>query len=164
MVQRRGVLLQVVAVAAGVVGLGGPVWAADGVEVTWQVPAARLSQAVETSGFPRDRIEADATSVDDTKGLPLLYLLVGVMALPALAQGLVSVYKDFAYGATIVDASGNTLQITHDPKGSADVLIVRHRDGKTTVHDGRRAIEGAQWQKILTDAAAEVAGAGGNKK
>lgn len=164
MVQRRGVLLQVAAVAAGVAGLGDGAWAASGVEVTWQVPAARLSQAVETSGFPLDRVEADAASVEDTKGLPLLYLLVGVMALPALAQGLVSVYKDFAYGMTVVDASGKTVQITHDPKGSADVLIVRHRDGKVTTHEGRRAIDAVQWQKILTDAAAEVAGAGGDKK
>ena len=164
MVQRRRVLLQVAAVVAGVAGLGDLARAAEGVEVTWQVPAARLSQAVETSGFPLDRVEADAASMEDTKGLPLLYLLVGVMALPALAQGLVSVYKDFAYGMTIVDASGKTVQITHDPKGSADVLIVRHRDGKVTTHEGRRAIDAVQWQKILTDAAAEVAGAGGDKK
>lgn len=162
MVQRRGVLVRVAAVAAGVAGLGGPVWAADEVEVTWQVPAPRLTPAIEASGFPRDRVEADETSVDDTKGLPLLYLLVGMMALPALVQGLVSVYKDYAYGMTVVDASGKTLKITHDPKGSADVLIVRHRDGKVTTHDGRRAIDGVQWQKILTDAAAEVAS--GDKK
>ncbi|WP_338416144.1 hypothetical protein [uncultured Sphaerotilus sp.] len=115
MVQRRGVLLQVV-VAAGVAGLGGPVCAADGLDVTWQVPAPRLSQAVKTTGFLRDRVEADAASVDDTKGLPLLYIVAGVLAFPALAQGLVSVYKDYAYGAKILAGASSETAASGDKK------------------------------------------------
>lgn len=164
MVQRRGVLLQVVAVAAGVAGLIGSARAADEVEVTWRVPAPRLQEAMAAVGVPPERVKPDAATVEDTRGLPLLYIVAGAFALPVLAQGLVSVYKDFAYGMTVVDASGKAVQITHDPKGSADVLIVRHRDGQVTTHEGRRAIDAVQWQKILTGAAAEVAGAGGDKK
>lgn len=164
MVQRRGVLLQVVAVAAGVAGLIGSARAADEVEVTWRVPAPRLQEAMAAVGVPPERVKPDAATVEDTRGLPLLYIVAGAFALPVLAQGLVSVYKDLTRsGATVIDVSGAKVDITHDLKSPADVVIVKDRDGKVTVIPGRPALDAARWLEILASAV-RGGGAGGAGK
>jgi hypothetical protein len=134
--------------------------------VVWQVPGDKLEQAVEATGFPLDKVIGDESLGADTKGLPLVYVIAGLLSLPTLAQGLVNVYKDFVYGSTIVDASGKELKISHDPKGSADVVILKGKDGKVTMHEGRRAYDASKWLALLggTPGSAEKPTAMENKK
>lgn len=141
-------------------GGGAPARAADAagpVNVKWSIPEPRLAAAREATHVADEHISADESSVEPDKGLPLLYIAAAVLGLPVLAQGLVSVYKDWAYGSTVIDASGKTITITHDPKGSADVLVVKDKDGKVTVQEGRKSFDATKWLEILSHAVAGAA-------
>jgi hypothetical protein len=122
------------------------------VRIEWEVPAERLLSAQTAVGFASAQIHADEKSAKSTKGLPLLYILSGVVLLPELAKGLVDVYKEWAFGSTIVDATDENLIITHDPKGSSDVVIVKGSDGQTTVYDNRKTFDATKWAGLISTA------------
>ena len=121
-------------------------------KLTWTVPSNRVAIARASVNFKADQVRGDPASETDSKGLPLLYILIGVALLPEIAKGLVTVYKDWENGATIVDATGDRLTITHDPQGSSDVTVVKTDGGKVAVYDNRKSFDAAKWVEILTSA------------
>lgn len=124
----------------------------ESVSIEWEVPAERLRTAQSAVGFSSAQIRADEKSDKSTKGLPLLYILSGVVLLPELIKGLVEVYKDWAYGSTIVDATQGKLSISHDPKGSADVVIVKGNDGQISVYNNRKSFDASKWSELIASA------------
>lgn len=144
-----------------------PLWAADtgpAVEFEWSVPAARLERARGDLGFRDDRIRAEVSTVGSDRGLPLIYILVGAASLSELSRALYDIYRDLEAqdeGASIIDATGKKLIITHDLKGPAGKILVRQPGGKVEVLDGRKGYDSAKWLELLE---AVVKGAGGVAK
>ena len=144
-----------------------PLWAAEtgqAVELEWSVPATRLERARGELGFHDDQVRADASTLGGDRGLPLIYILVGAASLIELSRALYDVYRDIKTqdeGATIIDASGKKLVITHDLKGPAGKILVRQPGGKVEVLDGRKGYDSAKWLELL---GAVVKGAGGAAK
>lgn len=146
-ITRRSLLALLIASAA--------VHAEDSVSVVWRVPGDRVGLARDAVHFSDGQISADESSIADSKGLPLLYVLAGVVLLPELAKGLVSVYKEWTSLTTVVDSSGGKLVITHDPRGSADVTIVKGANGQVTIYDNRKSFSSEKWLQILVAAVAK---------
>ncbi|HMW23509.1 MAG TPA: hypothetical protein PKC59_08745 [Burkholderiaceae bacterium] len=142
-------------------------WAADTgptVEFEWSVPAARLERARGDLGFRDDQIRADASTVGSDRGLPLIYILIGAASLIELSRALYDIYRDLKAqdeGATIIDATGKKLVISHDLKGPPGKILVRQPGGKVEVLDGRKGYDSAKWLELL---GAVVKGAGGAGK
>lgn len=159
--------LWTVALLFGVAAGPLPLWAADTgqvVELEWSVPAARLERARDDLRFRDDQVKPDSRAADDTRGLPLIYILVGAVSLIELSRALYDVYRDIKAqdeGATIIDATGRKLVITHDLKGPAGKILVRQPGGKVEVLDARKGYDSAKWLELLQ---AVAKGAGGPAK
>lgn len=159
--------LWVVSLLFGVAAGPLPLWAADTgqvVELEWSVPEARVDRARDDLRFREDQVKRGNRTVDETRGMPLIYILVGAASLIELSRALYDVYSDIKAqdeGATIIDATGKKLVITHDLKGPAGKILVRQPGGKVEVHDGRKGYDSAKWLELL---GAVVKGAGGAAK
>jgi len=66
------------------------------VKINWSVPTEQLSTVREDLSF-NGQVIADKTSMQDDRGLPLVYILIGAVTLGQLAQTLLEVYKDSRY-------------------------------------------------------------------
>lgn len=141
-------------------------WAAEAatVDLEWRVPAARLERARDDLGFRDEQVRPDASTVGSDRGLPLIYILVGAASLIELSRALYDIYRDLKAqdeGATVIDATGKKLVISHDLKGPAGKILVRQPGGKVEVLDGRKGYDSAKWLELLGTV---VKGAGGAAK
>lgn len=144
--------------AANTDSMAGPV------EVQLAVPAAKLEDARGTLGFRDDQVKPDLRSVNDKRGPALIYILVGAASLIEISRALVEIYRDLKSqdeGATVIDATGKKLLITHDLKGPPGKILVRQPGGKVEVIDGRKGYDSGKWLDLLQVA---VKGAGGAAK
>lgn len=155
-ISRRRWCLQFASAAALVSGWSSSLCAQETpVEFRWIVPREKLDEARAILGDAVQKVEGDPSTAPDTRGLPVLYVLFGLMILPEFAKGMVAVYKDWKFGATVVDASNGALSVTHDPKGNADVVIIKSTANSIVeVIDGRSRFDSAKWLEVLTRAQA----------
>ena len=93
------------------------------VSIRWSVHRDRL-EPVKKGLRWEGKIEPDLTSRRDTRGLPILYILVGALGLSQLAKSLIGVAKDYRHGGLMVDARGEDLVIKDLPTLDRGTILV----------------------------------------
>ncbi len=100
---------------------------ADSVDIQWRVPREQVSTVKEELNFDGE-ISGDESTIEDTKGLPLIYIFVGVVAIAQLARTLLEVYRDVRYGGIVVHNENGQVLIDNDPRFSSGTIIVIQED------------------------------------
>lgn len=71
------------------------------VNIQWRVPAEQVNTVREELNF-EGQVIPDKSTITDDRGLPLIYILIGAVALGQIATTLLEIYKDTKYGGVIV--------------------------------------------------------------
>ncbi len=71
------------------------------VKIKWRVPREQVRMVREDLNF-QGQITPDRSTIDDDRGVPLIYILIGLVSLEPLAKTLLNFYKDARYGGIIV--------------------------------------------------------------
>ena len=124
------------------------------VAIEWKVPERQVDDARQHLRLTPNQVSEDKASVSEAKiGLPALYILAGIVALPDLAEELVRVYKKVVYGTTIVTCSADgKCAIDHDPKGNDDTIVVKSGARVNVEIHNRKSLDSTQWMKLILDA------------
>jgi hypothetical protein len=125
------------------------------VRIDWVVPQSRLTAAKTPLQSANVKTRADTRSGDNpTKGLPLLYVIAGLVLLPDLAKGLIAEYKDWKYGTTIIRCTGAaSCRIDHDPQGKPDTVVIKDDSNiDVSVYQDRSSFDSAKWIDVLVKA------------
>jgi hypothetical protein len=94
--------------------------------------------------------KADPTSGSDTKGLPLLYILVVTIALPYLAEALVTVYQRARSSGLVISEGSTGLVIRSDDAIPPDLLIIKDKNG-IKLHEIRKPSDPSVLLPILSN-------------
>ncbi|WP_287129859.1 hypothetical protein [Candidatus Cyanaurora vandensis] len=102
--------------------------------IEWRLQREQVKKVRESLSF-KGTIQGDPKTVEGSKGLPLVYILVGAVALAELAKTLLDLYRDVQYGAFIIykDKKTGKLKIENDSKLPGGTIVVSQNDGKIQV-------------------------------
>ncbi len=95
--------------------------------IEWRIPREQVKTVTEQLTFTGE-ITGDPATVEDTKGLPLVYILVGAVALAELAKILLEVYRDIKYGGIVIRSENGKIQIENKPEISSGTIIIQEKD------------------------------------
>jgi len=96
------------------------------ISINWSIPSVEVESLKERMNFS-GKITPDKTTAEDGRGLPLVYVFIGIVSLPYLADGLISAVRKATCGGVIVDNTQPTLTITCNKKLNG--MILRQKDG-----------------------------------
>jgi len=102
------------------------------VEIQWRMPRQQVKTVREQFSTEPD-IKGDPKTVEGTKGLPVVYILVGAVALVELARALLAVYKDAQYGGVIIRSQKGKLYVENNPKLPGGSIIIQQPNGNVDV-------------------------------
>jgi hypothetical protein len=97
------------------------------VGIKWMLSGDDLDALGDKLKF-EGQITPDASRGADSRGLPLLYILVGTIVLPHLAEVLLTLYQRLGDGI-VVQNSDSGLVISRDPAVPSDMMILKGKDG-----------------------------------
>ncbi len=106
----------------------------DLVDIQWRVPREQVGTIKEELNF-NGEISGDESTIEDTKGLPLIYIFAGVVAVAQLARTLLEVYRDVRYGGIVVHQENGKVVINNDPRFSSGTIIVIQEDEVKVIQD-----------------------------
>lgn len=112
----------------------------DQVQIRWRVPREEVEDLRERLAFEGETIP-DETTIDGTRGLPAIYILVGAVALALLSSSLVDGYRDVKYGGIIIDARGEELLIKSEVSFPSDKIVIVAPDGELQVHQADDSVD-----------------------
>lgn len=94
----------------------------------WWVPAAEV-------GIVRNnlRYEGKEARQTDSRGVPVLVIFVGLTLLPYLANAVLALQRQIAYGGVVVDTRSEPVKITHDKALDAGVILIIGKAGTKIV-------------------------------
>ena len=95
----------------------------DSVDIQWRVPREQVRTVEEELDFDGE-ITGDKSTIEDSKGLPLIYIFAGVVAVGQLARTLLEVYRDVRYGGLVVHSKDGEVIIDNDPRFSSGTMII----------------------------------------
>ncbi len=104
------------------------------VKIQWSVPREKVSEVKEQLDF-NGEIIGDESTVEDSKGLPLIYIFVGVVSLGYLSEILLKVYRDVRYGGIIIYSEDNKLIIDNDFRLPSGTIIITQGDNIKVFQD-----------------------------
>jgi hypothetical protein len=117
-------------------------------QVDWQVPEGDIGKAISASRF-RGKVQPASANAKSRSPVALV-VIVGVLVIPYLADALVQVYKNARYGGALVDATGPTITIRHDPGLRGGVIVVKTKTAGTKIVDtGKVEAPAALIQSLL---------------
>ena len=99
----------------------------DSVNIQWRVPREQVRTVEEELNFD-GAITGDESTIEDSKGLPLIYIFVGVVTVGQLAKTLLEVYRDVRYGGMIAYCQNGKIVIENDPRLSSGTIIITCHD------------------------------------
>ena len=99
----------------------------DSVDIKWRVPREQVRTVKEELNFDGE-ITGDKSTIEDTKGLPLIYIFAGIVAVGQLARTLLQVYRDVKYGGLVVHSKDDEVFIDNDPRFSSGTMIIIQDD------------------------------------
>lgn len=99
----------------------------ESANIEWRVPREQVREVREQLNF-NGKITGDPATIEDSKGLPLIYIFVGAAALAQLAKTLLDVYRDARYGGIVVRSENGKVRIENDPRLSSGTIIVQQKD------------------------------------
>lgn len=119
-------------------------------EIKWTTPSEQLNTVRSALNNDQLKVKADPSSIDETKGLPLLYVISGVILIPQFAKAVIDVYKDFKYGQVIItqDSSG-IVSILHDPKSSNHTVIFIDSKNNISFHENITTLDPNRLLELL---------------
>lgn len=97
------------------------------VHIEWRIPRENLVEAKEQLNF-NGAVYPDLSTVTDGRGLPLIYILLGIVASKSLAEAIIEIRRSLKYGGTVVDVRKDRVRIEHDPALDPKVLVVVTND------------------------------------
>ena len=99
------------------------------ISIEWRIPREQVPVVRKELESFNLEIEGDASTVDDTKGLPIIYIIIGIVTVGELAETLLKIYRDVRYGGLIVslDEDGE-VKIENDLRLPNETLIVTSKD------------------------------------
>ena len=106
----------------------------DSVDIQWRVPREQVRTVEEELNFEGE-ITGDKSTVEDSKGLPLIYIFAGVVAVSQLTRTLLEVYRDLRYGGIVVHSKDGKVLIDNDPRFSSGTLIIIQEDEVKVIQD-----------------------------
>lgn len=72
-----------------------------------------------------------ARRVPPERALPILFIIVGAIALTELLQMIKELLREVYYGGVVIDMRSQPPSVTSDPKIPANMIFVIDTDGKT---------------------------------
>lgn len=109
----------------------------DSVDIQWRVPREQVRTIEDELNFDGE-ITGDKSTIEDSKGLPLIYILAGVVAVSQLARTLLEVYRDLRYGGLIVHSKDGKVLIDNDPRFSSGTLIIIQGEEVKVIQDNNK--------------------------
>ena len=93
-------------------------------EFRWRVPKVH-SETVSNEL----RFEGEVLTEKDAKGVPLVFIYVGVVLIPYLAKAVLALRREIVYGGVIIDTRGKKIDIDTDKSLAGGVIIIVTSDG-----------------------------------
>jgi hypothetical protein len=125
------------------------------VEYEWEMPRRYGASAAKHLGVGPESIRRSPND-DDSRGGPLLVIIVGVIALVWLAEAILRLRREIRYGGIIVEDRGSRLRIRNDPRLPGRVIIIKDKNGVTV-----KELSGSVTTGELINALPRTAGRGG---
>ena len=98
------------------------------VNISWRVPREQVKTVQEDLNFEGEIIP-DKSTIEDDRGLPLIYILIGAVTLSSLAQTLLDIYKDARYGGLILRRNEKgKLEVENDSAIDSGTIIIDQGD------------------------------------
>lgn len=88
-------------------------------KLRWRVPVAHF-KTVETNL----RFEGTVTSEKNEKGIPLVFIFIGAVILPYLADAVLALRREILYGGVVIDTRGSEIVIENDKRLDAGIIVV----------------------------------------
>jgi hypothetical protein len=98
------------------------------VMVVWSISNAELQLIGDTIKY-KGELQPVASAGADSRGLPLLYLLIGTIVLPHLAETLFVLYQRISGSGIVVQDSDKGLLISRDVLLPSDVMVIKGKNG-----------------------------------
>ena len=88
-------------------------------EFRWRVPKVHFETVKNELHF-----EGKITREKDAKGLPLVFIFVGVVLLPYLAKAVLTLRREIVHGGIVIDTRGEKIDIDTDKSLPGGVIVV----------------------------------------
>lgn len=85
----------------------------------WRVPKAHFETVKNELRF-----DGDVRHETNAKGVPLVFIFVGIVLLPYLANAVLALRREIVYGGIVIDTRGSEIIINNDKRLDAGVLLV----------------------------------------
>jgi hypothetical protein len=90
----------------------------------WRVPVAHVETVKNNLRF-----DGSVTNEKDEKGIPLMFVFLGAVLLPYLADAVLALRRDIVYGGVVIDMRGSEIVIENDKRLDSGVILVITPDG-----------------------------------
>lgn len=98
------------------------------IDISWRVPREQVQTVRDELNF-EGKITPDLTTIEDDRGLPLIYILIGLVTLSSLAKTLLDIYKEVEYGGVLIQRNNKgELEIQNNPALSSGTIIIDQGD------------------------------------
>ena len=105
----------------------------ESVNIQWRVPREQVRTVREQLDFEGE-VTGDPATKENSRGLPLIYIFVGIVAIDKLARTLLDLYRNFSCpGAIIVRSENHKLFIENDPMQNCNLIIIKQEDGNIEI-------------------------------
>lgn len=97
------------------------------INIEWSVSRGQVNIVREGIDFD-GKVIPNVDTVTDTKGLPLIYILVGSASILQMAKTLLDVYRDVRYGGIVISGKDGKINIKNDVRISGGTIVVLNKD------------------------------------
>ena len=98
-------------------------------EIRWRVPVAYVDTVRQNLRF-QGSVEKEANE----KGVGLVFIFVGAVLLPYLADAVLALRRDIVYGGIVIDTRGPEIEIKNDKRLDSGMIVVISPSG-TKLYD-----------------------------
>lgn len=91
----------------------------------WRVPKANFETVKKELKFDGEIKKGQK----DEKGLPLVFIFVGLVLIPYLAKAILALRRDIVYGGVVIDTRHDSIHIDTDKSLSSGVIVVVTPEG-----------------------------------
>lgn len=107
----------------------------ESITIQWRVPREQVPTVRDNLEF-QGEIIPDKSTIEDDRGLPLIYIFVGVVTLDSVAKTVLDIYKDAKYGGVIIrrDEKGELL-IENNPSLDKGTIVIDQGDDVKVVFE-----------------------------
>jgi hypothetical protein len=134
----------------GILGFGRTVLAAEqdqSVQFSWELPNSDAKPLARRLGIS-DKNISPAPGTETDRGVPIVVIIVGIVALVVLVKEIIAIYRDLKYGGLVIEDRGKRLVIRNDPRLPGRVIVVKDKRG-VAIHELKGDISASELLKAL---------------